>query len=650
MKKFTLTSALICASLAALADGTVSYPNGWTLNYKGSDTDATIVSVATAGSGKLDMTTPTENVTVTAIRSKAFSGCSALNDITLPASLTQFEEDPTLFTGQFIGNGGKQHLVCGDFAANPDITVDFKMTDGDAVTNQYNEFGSSIFCFGANPTPEYYELGGIIQLYWSSTNNGDTGKKPRKLMVITNAGKFLSEADVYTPFSMHFEISGGHVIVTGKDSNNNAILFKKKDENELKDKVELYNYKINAFSQFSYAMGNGMTADVTIVNNSPRRDTPFANTAVSSVTIADGNSHMNVQDGALYYTGDAAPAFRPLTALGSCFTIADHNGQYFYANTECNAAGQLNTTGDNVRQVKVAPMSNVIAPATLFKINNITGNGFKIAGVNSDAMEFGGKAGNHNRLDVCVSQWSAAYLTTYLGEDSYILATSTGYTLHAEDGLAVSMDANADIEQPHYQLTIKGATSIPLTFNDEGHYAATTLPVAVSVPAGAHVYKVVGCEGTAAKLQEISGTIPANTPFVIYESSLTQIDLPVVAEAAAADEVADAPSVLRGYPTRVTGLAANSYFAFDAATKSFVKSSATSVGIGVPYILANDLPGLADDAASITLPADPTTAIREVQAADSTPIRHGIYDLQGRRLSAPVRGFNIIDGRKVYVK
>jgi len=640
MKKFTLTSALICASLAALADGTVSYPNGWVLNYDGQDTDATIVSVATAGSGALDMTQPTPgNVTVTAIRSKAFAGCGALHDITLPASLEQFEEDPTLFTGQFIGQGGaQQHLACGDFAANPDITVEFKVTEGDAVANQGGDWGSTIFCFGGNAFPTY--LGGNIQLYWTSTKHG---KGPGKLLVVYGGGEVATANALTVPFSVHFEISGGHVLVYGTDSTNQPIAFANGS-----DKVELNNYTINAFNQFSYAMGTGMNADIKIVNNSPRRDTPFANTALSSVSVADGNTHMNVTDGALCYSDDAAPAFRPLTALGSCFTIADHNGQYFYANTEHNAAGVLNTTGDDVRQVKVAPMSNDIAPATLFKISNITGSGYKIAGVNSDQMEFGGKAGGHNRLDVCVATWSAGYLSTYLGEDSYILTNSAGYTLNAEDGKVVTMDANANLEEPHYHLIIKGAASIPLTVSDDGHYAATTLPVAVTIPSTAHAYKVVGNEGTAAKLQEITGTISANTPFVIYESTSTMIELPVVAEAAAADVAAAAPSLLRGCPTRVTGLAANSYFAFDAATKSFVKSGETSVSIGVPYILASDFTGLDGSEARLTLPDDPTTAIREVQAAGSTSGR--IYDLQGRRLTAPASGLNIIDGRKVFIR
>ncbi len=46
-----------------------------------------------------------------------------------------------------------------------------------------------------------------------------------------------------------------------------------------------------------------------------------------------------------------------------------------------------------------------------------------------------------------------------------------------------------------------------------------------------------------------------------------------------------------------------------------------------------------------------TTGINVVEAtAPASFVREGIYDLQGRRLSAPVKGINIINGRKVLVK
>ncbi len=44
----------------------------------------------------------------------------------------------------------------------------------------------------------------------------------------------------------------------------------------------------------------------------------------------------------------------------------------------------------------------------------------------------------------------------------------------------------------------------------------------------------------------------------------------------------------------------------------------------------------------------PIDSINEIKAANA--VREGIYDLQGRKLSAPVKGINIINGKKVLVK
>ncbi len=57
------------------------------------------------------------------------------------------------------------------------------------------------------------------------------------------------------------------------------------------------------------------------------------------------------------------------------------------------------------------------------------------------------------------------------------------------------------------------------------------------------------------------------------------------------------------------------------------------------------------DAGSIWGLFDPAeTSIEEVGEAAVAPVKSGIYDLSGRRLAAPVKGINIINGKKVLVK
>lgn len=636
MKKTLLASALINASLTAMADGTVTYGD-WTFNYDGTTANASITEVKTKGSADLDMTSNAEGVTVTAIRANALDDCSSLLNLTLPASLKQFEEDPTLFEGQFIGQTGTgKHLDCGTFNANPDITVEVEVTSGTA-TEGYGAWGSTIFTFGSNAFPDVKADGGTVQLYWTGSLHGMGAGK--LLVAVKNSfGGDITSTDVVTaPFSVSLHISNGNVEVTATNADGSAISF-----DGYGDTVKLEGYTINAFDQFSYGMGTNMDADVTITNNELRRQSPsFANTALQSIKVADGNTYMATRgNGTIYYTDDNAVAYKPLTDVGACFTIANADNAYFYANTQRDAQGVLNTTGDNERRVRAAEMSNSILAATLFRIGSTTASGYKIASVNSDGLEFGGKAGGHSNLDVCVSQWSSGYYTTYLGEDTYMLTTNSGYTLTGTAGSIVTMESNADSGQTKYHLTIKAAETMPAQLNASG-YAALCLPVAVNAPEGS-AYTITENNATKATITPVSGIIAANTPFVLKGDESSTIDLPVANAASAADAPA---SMLSGYTTRVVGLTAGSFYTLDG--NSYVKSDATTLDAGMAYLPLSNLE--AQDTLTDTLElTKESTAITEMNAPAAGTAT--IHDLMGRRIAKPMRGINIINGKKTLVR
>ena len=44
------------------------------------------------------------------------------------------------------------------------------------------------------------------------------------------------------------------------------------------------------------------------------------------------------------------------------------------------------------------------------------------------------------------------------------------------------------------------------------------------------------------------------------------------------------------------------------------------------------------------------TAITDVTNTNTEVVKTGIYDIMGRKLSAPQKGFNIINGKKVIIK
>lgn len=650
MQKLLLSLALLGATLFASADGTLTYGN-WKFNYTGTTADATITALDTQGSSTLDMTANTENVTVTAMRSTVFNGCSNLANLTLPSTMTQFEENPLLFHGKFIGdNNVSKQLPVGNFDADPDITISLTVTEGDVLTNGgSNYWGASIFCIGSEPFPNSGQLDGKIQLYWWGARQPDT-KKGKFGIVIAGGKEIATAVTVTAPFNVEMHIADHTVTVTAT-KDNQVIPFVVNGQQQ--DNAVLSPYTINAFDTFSYSMATGINANVDIINNFPRRENPqFAYTALKSIT---GNDYIKVQgNGTLYYADDNSLIYRPLIDVTPYFTIANQNDVYFYANLRTDANGHLDTSSANDRRIFGSQMSTAIAPGSLFKIGHVLDNGgYKIAAVNSGttSLEFGGKANNHNNLDVCVSQWSQAYVTTWLGGDDYVLTNKAGnstsqyFSLSVSEGEPVKLTQNADITDEAYHMTIKPATDFNITFGDNIRYQATTLPVSVTIPDRVKTFIFTGVtDKDEAVLQQITGTIPANTPFLAYCED-TAASLPIV-DAVAADAATGAVSLFKGWPTRVYGLTAGEFLILDPANHQFVKSEETSVALGVPYILASSIPDY--NGASISLPATDPTSIHEIRS--DAAAANSVYDLMGRKLAAPAKGINIINGRKIYIK
>lgn len=79
--------------------------------------------------------------------------------------------------------------------------------------------------------------------------------------------------------------------------------------------------------------------------------------------------------------------------------------------------------------------------------------------------------------------------------------------------------------------------------------------------------------------------------------------------------------------------------------------SAEKTGVGINMNASNDAFSYSiTDGGSIFGLMDPDSSSLIDAVDTAAPVREGIYDLSGRRLSAPVRGINIINGKKVLVK
>lgn len=148
-------------------------------------------------------------------------------------------------------------------------------------------------------------------------------------------------------------------------------------------------------------------------------------------------------------------------------------------------------------------------------------------------------------------------------------------------------------------------------------------------------------------------TVPAETAFLIMSPSK---DVTLAIDDAAASQMLkvagdkDSNTLVGSY--RPTSAQAGDFVfkANEDGEPVFAKASeATTIGSNSAYIPATSLPeGIRNVEAFSFNDPDGTTGIIEIEG--EITVNEAIYDLQGRRLAAPVKGINIIGGRKVLVK
>lgn len=183
----------------------------------------------------------------------------------------------------------------------------------------------------------------------------------------------------------------------------------------------------------------------------------------------------------------------------------------------------------------------------------------------------------------------------------------------------------------------------PVTFNGK-NYVTRCLDFAVTLPEGAKAYTgSINDKKNEVVLNEISGTIPAGTPFILETTTESAILTPVIDNTTAI----------------TSGLTSTASF-FGEATESGKKyySLTTANGKGGFYLVpasVTKLPGnrafiVMDSSAAAkawTVVFEETTGITDVETTESKDAT--IYDLQGRRVNTLAKGIYIVNGKK-YVK
>lgn len=214
-----------------------------------------------------------------------------------------------------------------------------------------------------------------------------------------------------------------------------------------------------------------------------------------------------------------------------------------------------------------------------------------------------------------------------------------GATLDAGRNIATNNDDTG------YDWTIEAVTALPLTIGQVG-WSTFYAPVPVTIPDGVTAY-IAGIESNICTLTEVTGTVPANTGLILYKQDGGNVEM-AIAESGTTNVTGNA---LVGGTNTVNPENGYTYYALQRK-----RGDDTKVGL---YQYAGELKGFRAfyRAASASPEANAAgfsfdtiiTGIDGILGTDGT--NDGtIYDLSGRRLNKPVKGLNIIGGKKVLVK
>jgi hypothetical protein len=163
-------------------------------------------------------------------------------------------------------------------------------------------------------------------------------------------------------------------------------------------------------------------------------------------------------------------------------------------------------------------------------------------------------------------------------------------------------------------------------------------------------WAVTATSGDAVTFTKIPGKVPANTPFILYNSSKAgeSVSVPVIDDDDAGIATV-AGNMLRGTisPTYVSTVNGD-YTNFGLSGGNFLKINNGVVKANKAYlpVLTSALPS---DARLTIIFNDETTGVSEVRSKVED-IRAPYYDLQGRKVSQPRKGLYIVNGKKTLIK
>ena len=176
-----------------------------------------------------------------------------------------------------------------------------------------------------------------------------------------------------------------------------------------------------------------------------------------------------------------------------------------------------------------------------------------------------------------------------------------------------------------------------------GTYGTFIAPFDVTIPSGVTASKVTGHTGNTLELTDLPGTIPANTPVVVYSDAV--INETFYGKDNSAGETSKEVGLLVGVYTASPVAEGNYVLQIQDGVQGFYKVGAGGL-TAVPnraYLKA----GALDDAVKAYF-FDQTDAVRGLQAEEAA--EGTIYNLSGQRVQKAQKGIYIVNGKKTVIK
>jgi hypothetical protein len=248
--------------------------------------------------------------------------------------------------------------------------------------------------------------------------------------------------------------------------------------------------------------------------------------------------------------------------------------------------------------------------ATGYDASGVTGTGLELTPANPNALFTAGAGVLSNAQNVIVN--------------------GTCANLVLQDGYPFKAPADFTATTATYTTTIDA----------EAGAGTLCLPFAAAIPEGVTAYTLAYTSGDKATATAVENTIPANTPVLLNGSGEATFTGAAAAVAATANNAA---GTLTGVFEK-TKVAQGSYVLQNLDGIGFYKVASDDIYVNPfrAYLTAQA------SASRIAISFDNVaTGIQTVaaQQGDDT-----VYDLQGRRVSAPTKGLYIVGGKKVMMK